>query len=320
MPAVPPRRGAAERVAIIALNVSTLSKRLDFLLSLPFSLFALSEVRLAKPTQASIARRAKSLGFTCIFSGPPPPSPTFAVSPGGTCICAKEELGLRKIQPELLKEWDEKGRLVCGSLAICPQLIIACVYGFPPSHPLRHTNEEMIAQIFHWASSLTCAVLLVGDWNESISSCSALALSQQWGLHRLNGNQPTTRSKNDGPSSTPPIDHAFCNLHALDAGCTMNVSREVLISDHYPLTGHFLMTKSDALAWDWPRQTDLSQGLVNWIPWTNFAVKTLTEWNHSAQSWLAASFGASPVDKNSVRCKPVMKKKTQPDPGFTLAV
>ena len=225
---------------------------------------------------------------------------------------------MRKLRPELMREWDEKDRFVCGSLAVSPQFIVACVYGFPPSHPLRHTSEVMISQIFHWASTLTCAVLLLGDWNETLSSCAAMSLSHQWGLHRLNDNQPTTRSKKDGPSSTQPIDHAFCNLHALDAGCVFGVSRDLVLSDHYPITGHFLTCKNEgALAWSWPKKMDLTKGLVVTEPWTNFDTPTLTHWNSAAQRWLAKSFDTTSVDKNCVTCKPVHKKKLVIDPVYS---
>ena len=280
---------------MFAANVATLPKRLDYLLSLSYSLYALSEVRLARAAQKSIARRAYSLGFSCAFSHSPPASPTFATSPGGTCILALRHLGLRKLHPELLSHWEAKGRVVCGVLATVPELIVACVYGFPQSHVDYHANDAMFAQIFSWASLQTCAVMLMGDWNQSISSCATLALSSQWGLFRLNDNTPSTMTKKHVPASSLPIDHAFANRQALDAACTMGVRQDIWVSDHYPLwwgKSHlslFLLLPSRLVlassVLSSPLSSFLGSALVSYLP------NNLTEWNHAAQCWISSAFG-----------------------------
>ena len=67
---------------MIVLNVSTLAKRLDTLLSWQAHIFALSEVRLSLSSQRSVARRASALGFSALFS-PPPPVRWFCGAPWG---------------------------------------------------------------------------------------------------------------------------------------------------------------------------------------------------------------------------------------------
>ena len=89
----------------IALNVRSLMAKLDMILSLPFDVFCLSEVRASWSAKRAMSRVASAAGFAAVWSNSPPPSPTFRVSPWRMCnLCAcstisagSEGPGLRKM-------------------------------------------------------------------------------------------------------------------------------------------------------------------------------------------------------------------------------
>ena len=174
----------------MALNVSTLAKRVDPLCAWNQDIILCSEVRATREGIASLGRRFASKGYHSAFSHSPPPSATFAASPGGTCILAKSPLMLRKLHPPSLKSWHDKGRLVCARIVLPKTSVIAiCIYGYASGHPLHNTNEILIAETLFWASDLKCGVIVAGDFNESLHSCTALALADQWGFFHLTGSK-----------------------------------------------------------------------------------------------------------------------------------
>ena len=72
----------------MAMNVATLGKRLEALLSLGYHLLMLSEVRVFEAQQRSLSRLAKSIGYSCVWPKPPPSGPTLSVLPGGVALFA----------------------------------------------------------------------------------------------------------------------------------------------------------------------------------------------------------------------------------------
>ena len=109
---------------------------------------------------------------------------------------------------------------------------------------MNHANREMLADVFHFAYSLSAMVLIAGDMTETTMTCSTLALVKQWNLWRATGDEPTTKGKKKWPAENMAIDHAFCNSKLLDHGVKMQVSHDLSFSDHWPLVGHFVVPMS----------------------------------------------------------------------------
>ena len=86
---------------VLVLNVTSLPKKFRHLLSIPCHVFALSEVRTPRPT-VSLSTQDNFLGFSVIWSCPPPPSATWSVSLGGTALFVKrpltESTSVRKVE------------------------------------------------------------------------------------------------------------------------------------------------------------------------------------------------------------------------------
>ena len=62
----------ASDLRAVALNVKSLSAKLEFLLSLPFDVFCLSEVRMSWSGQRALSRIASTYGFAASWSVAPP--------------------------------------------------------------------------------------------------------------------------------------------------------------------------------------------------------------------------------------------------------
>ena len=130
-------------MSVISVNVRSLSSRLSLLLSWGFDILIVSEARVA--SMRSLARVAKAGGYDTIFGPPPPPSPTFAVSPGGLAVFSKLPISLRKLHPLELEQWDASGRLVVVQVVHGKDgFVIVAVYGFPLSHGEHGTNESLL--------------------------------------------------------------------------------------------------------------------------------------------------------------------------------
>ena len=163
------------KVTFLALNVLSLSKRLETVLSLDRDIFLLSEVRVTRSQQASLARRAASLGYQVIWSPPPKASATFALAPGGTAICVRFGVGVSAIRPPHLDRWHALGRVCAAKIILGNETVIVIVtYGFAPDHEDRALNEAMLMQTGLWIAELN-APRLVGRRSQCDSACFSLS-------------------------------------------------------------------------------------------------------------------------------------------------
>ena len=125
-----------------------------------------------------MATSSKSLWtFNSIWSASPPPSPTFAVAPGGTALLVKTPLVVQAIRPPCLERWFLEARLCIGLVrdSFRLKLVVAVCYGYPRGHPSRCANEAFLRDVLTWLGMLTCPSMLLGDLNDhpSTSACSA---------------------------------------------------------------------------------------------------------------------------------------------------
>ena len=159
-----------KKITFLALNVLSLSKRLETILSLNKDLLLLSEVRVSKSQQCSLARRAAALGYQIIWSPPPPATTTAALAPGGTAICAKFGVGVSATTPPNLDRWASLGRTCAAKLVVGEVTFFVIVtYGFAPNHQDRKLNESLLMQTGVCISEMNAPVLWAGDLNVSVS-------------------------------------------------------------------------------------------------------------------------------------------------------
>ena len=131
----------------VSLNVSSLSKRLEPLITWGKHIYLLQEVRASIQQQHALERRAHAMGMSITFSSPPPPSPTFQTRPGGTAIMVRHPMTLRKVHHPLLQEWDGQGRAAAAIVTWRGvKIMAASLYGFPRGHAKQHCNEVFLAQ------------------------------------------------------------------------------------------------------------------------------------------------------------------------------
>ena len=215
----------------------------------------MTEVRVKSAQQRSVARRAHALGFTCIWSCPPPPSETFECPPGGVCILAKESLCLRKVCNHEIDAWDKRGRAVCGNIVCGSQkMLLVCLY-FPNSHPDCKLNECLLTQVGSWIAGMTCPAILGSDLNTTLSESAYLALSPSNWIWQVADNKPTTKTKKGEIASSLAIDHIFTNARGLDLGPKAWADHDVSISDHFPVAGHlWTQTEEEQQTWRWPKR------------------------------------------------------------------
>ena len=141
----------------------------DFL-KVIFEITSHTEVRASVSVSRSLARRARSLGYSAAFSSSPPASPTFRVSPGGVAILVRSPLSIRKLRPERLEVWEKKA-IVFSVLACIPGTVpiyLVGAYGFPPSHEERCNNDAMFVDCLQWAAERRDPVLFLGDLDENL--------------------------------------------------------------------------------------------------------------------------------------------------------
>ena len=139
---------ATQKITFCCLSVSSLSlaKRMQCLLGWGEDIVLMSEVRAAKQAQAPLMRAAHALGYTCVFSDPPPSTPTSAVSPGGVSIAVKQPLAIRKLRPFPLEKWQACGRpLACVVSAAAPEVALIVLYGHHSLHPNHSSNDALLA-------------------------------------------------------------------------------------------------------------------------------------------------------------------------------
>ena len=171
---------------MLSLNVRTLSSRLPAVLSLSFPILLLTEVRVPPTSLKTMTRLARLHSYDAIFGTPPGPSPTFSTSPGGIGLFSLLPLCLRRLHPHQLHRWDSNGRLLIGNVLMHGlNLVIVGIYGYPPSHPDAHANDELISDALAWSGAQKCCVLLTGDMNASVTNCAPLSASREFGMYRL---------------------------------------------------------------------------------------------------------------------------------------
>ena len=212
-------KGMTHIVRMCAVSVcgmyAPLPKKLNLLLSLPFECFVLSEVRVPSSSvrSLSLSRVASSLGFSSVFSPSPPPSPSFACSPGGTAIFARHEFALHEECVPSLRRWRALGRIVVASIRghLGEKYVLVACYGFPVSHPQRGANEVLLSDALAYLSSLTFPSFLAGDLNDSVHTSPILSMASAIGVHDLTPNLPTTMKKDGQIANVPPLDHVMAN-------------------------------------------------------------------------------------------------------------
>ena len=157
------------------------------ILTWPYDVFILTEVRTPVASQNSLARLASTHRCSCLWSQVPPPSPTFAVSPGGTMILAREPWQVRHFAFPALKRWESLSRMVSGNIIGPNQetLTVIAMYGFAESHMLRKNNEDMIKEALASLSCLTNPSLLAGDLNVTRAASPILSSAPNSGMHFL---------------------------------------------------------------------------------------------------------------------------------------
>ena len=278
---------------MVALNVRALSRRLSPLLSWPFHLYCLSEVRVSAASQKTLEKVAARSKVSCVWSFPPAPSPTFSVSPGGTVIMARKPLVARPVKIPSLRRWITCARLslACVMSPGAPHLIVASVYGYPEGHDQRGLNDEMLRDIFVELASWTSPVLISGDFNTSVGGSRVLGLANSWGFERMSDDRPTTMSKKGIPKEGAPIDHLYANVCASDLihGCFTN--HDITMSDHYPIQCRLTLPQMGLLEVRWP---ELVPSLPPTRADTDFPLLpgnvSFDEWQRCAVNWIQEAF------------------------------
>ena len=279
-------------------------------------LLYLSEVRTPGPQQKTLMRLAKSRSYSLLFSPPPPPSPTFSCSPGGVALAAREPIVIRKIYPPLLQRWYEEARMLCclmvrGDFAA----ILVSIYAYPRSNPRREANEEMLADLFGWAASLTMPILIGGDFNEVRETSSCLTLAYRLGLYFLSPTSSTTRTKSGEIGRGHAIDHFIGNMRMRECMAWAEPNYERSLSDHFPLEGSFICQAPQLNVWHWPSPLRLNKNCLVAAEWVGQA-RTYVEWCKLAETWLGEAYQTSGDSKLIVTSSPASHKTYKPDPTY----
>ena len=290
-------------ITYFALNVMSLSRRLETILALGRDCFILSEVRVSLSQQATLARRAARCGYQVVWSAPPPPTPTAAVAPGGTAIFVKFGLGVSELRVPEIDKWHAQGRACAVKMTL--QNVVVCliaVYGFAPSHPQRQDNEALCLQIASWITKLTIPVIWAGDFNTTAVNSPILTLLRAYDLWRISSDSSSTRGKTSSTSGKSPIDHVICNSQMLDLAICCDTLPGEPISDHVPLGGHFTIVGlgvSDAPKWRWAKEMAPLKHIVEEIAW-DFTGNSYTQWAEYAVDWLSRTYHVCKQSKVSL--------------------
>ena len=292
----------------MALNVKTLAKRFGEVVGWPFPLFLLSEVRVSATGQRSLARAAVRDGISCVWSAPPPPSPTFSVSPGGTAILARAPL-VAKDQPiPELQQWVAAARLCSDrvsfpSSSLVSSFLAVVIYGFPDSHAERGRNDELLRDVFVSLGAWTCPILVAGDLNTTITQSEALSQADHWGFFRVSPNLVTTLSRDGLPSKGQPIDQMLANTQMLDMLTECKVDWGVAISDHYPLTAALVLNCGSFRIARWPQPSKFCEGHEMMIvPYPKVPQEcSYSQWLSAIRGWLQKVLGTKVPPKDKMR-------------------
>ena len=275
---------------MLALNVRTLAPKLEALLALPFDVMCFSEVRASYNAKKAMTRMSAALGFTCVWSSSPPPSPTFSVSPGGTALFVRDPLTCSEIRPPALERWNSQARLcvanVCGLGNLC--VTIASCYGYPVSHEDRGLNEAYLRDVLSYLGRLTNPAVMIGDLNDHPSTSQALAGAHVMNMFRLTDDSPTTLSKQGHTSGRLPLDHCLANTSAASLPIRAKVDSTLVLSDHLPILLDAPRSLPDFLCIRWsrpPRVLKPKTVHVEWIP----TPCDYSCWQEAARQWLEHS-------------------------------
>ena len=211
---------------------------------------------------------------------------------------------MKIIHSPLIDSWSDRARCLAVEISIGKTSIVACVvYGHAKSHPDRHTNEVLCAEVFHWASGLNKPVLVGGDFNESPASSTTLALSESWDFYLLTEQCTTTLGRSGGSAASEPLDHVFGNALLRDCLQSATVEKSFWISDHYPLVCCLSVPDSGFQISRWPRATSLPPSRVADPHWKGSST-SLAEWTRKAETWLSDAYDVPIPSKSLVTSEP----------------
>ena len=291
-------------LTILVLNVTSLPKKFRHMLSVPCQVFALSEVRTPRPTIVSISRQANFLGFSAIWSCPPPPSATCSVSPGGTALFVKRPLTVQEQRVPALGRWRLRGRVCVGRVSDAKgtSVIMISAYGIPPGHQDRGLNEDFLRDLVGYLASLTCPSLLMGDLNTTRKSSAALSLSEALSVFHYTPAECSTVNRSKGQAKSMPIDHVLGNKHSLDLGIASVFEQSISISDHVPIVVRLHLCSPEFAVVDWPKSWNKALKVNKRVPWTG-STSSFQQWNEMAVAWIREATSESVPDKGAVSVK-----------------
>ena len=216
----------------------------------------------------------------------PPPSPTFAVSPGGTAIFAKAPCVLQEVRPPSLEMWNLRGRVCVANVidAVGTVTTFAACYGFPLSHPDRAANEVYLRDVLSTMGGLRCCSVVLGDLNDHPNSSPVLSSSHVLGMFRVSDDRPTTLSKDGTLSGRDPLDHCLVNLVARDRGLKVKTDPTLRVSDHVPILVNLPVAHPRFLQVVWPSPDKLGKRRDN--PVWNAEPRNFEDWQMSARNWI----------------------------------
>ena len=297
-------------IDLAAVNVRTLSPRLGTVLGWGFHILVMSEVRVAAAASKAIARVARASGYDALFGNPPPPSPTFSVSPGGLAVFSLLPITLRRVHPPELKRWTDEGRaMIVDAIEGERHIVIVAVYGYAISHKDHAANDDLLSDCLAWSGRQNVCVMLTGDLNETIHSSHVLNSAHELGMRRISPDSPSTAGKNTATSKALPIDHAFVNKALWESVVSSVFRYDLPLADHFPLVCSLLSSSSPISAWTWPSPPrHLPNQIVN--PDLPFRVgaRTFAEWSEEARKRIQDSFGVSVPTKLTRVASPVKPK------------
>ena len=303
---------SAGGLRVLALNVRTLSIRLAQILSLPFDVFCLSEVRVAGNSMRAQARVASSLGCAVVWSAPPPPSPTFLVSPGGTAILVRQPYMLEEMRVPALEKWRSEARICVASVTDAEgmSMCFASCYGYPISHPNRGANEAYLRDTLSFLGRLMCPAVLLGDLNDHPSTSDVLAQSHLVQMHRITDESPTTLTKDGDIAARTPIDHCFVNQRAVELAPRVRVDSTLRISDHLPILLRLATIDPRVMCAEWAMPLKKLPPKVANIPWVACPLD-YPPWQEVARQWLQAAHSQSIPPKGVVAIRPYKAVKSR---------
>ena len=194
------------------------------------------------------------------------------------------------------------GRISTALLVVGGTTHALCAICISCLHPRHGENEEMFAQVYAWAMSLRCPVLIGGDMNETTKTSAFLSLSDSAGLFRISPNLPTTRRRQGGMSANLALDPILVTHPILDRCVRSWVDHEKWISDHYAIMARWRINSDIVTAWRWPKPMKL-ENPTDELPWWDQEVpNTYEEWTRKATKWLSRAYNVPAESKTSLVC------------------